>query len=177
MAVTLTEREKKFYDIIIAVVLLLIGFGFFTDWLPPYTIKVEPTETGANVYLHTRSTWLPFKSIDTFIPNVKQALPKEDRVRRGTIEILVLKTDDEQEINILRNQHDLISSYIQELRIQINDSIGNKTPFTKTVRNSDNLIDAILFFLMGIGFLLYVYLKPKKETTPDETSSGDDENN
>ena len=162
--VIITEKKESVLNIILSIVFIIIGTAFFVEGIPTKTITIVPAETQVNAYLHRRSTLPPFKSIDKFVPNVKQAiLEKETNYRTGralNYYSVVLETYDEKKINLTDSS--LLPVSWEKLQNQINESIQNKTPFTKTFREDFLFFFGLTLIIVGIFLQWYEYRKRKE---------------
>ncbi len=173
--VTISEKEQSVLNIILSIVFIIMGFAFFVEGIPKKTITIVPTETQVNVYLHRRSTWPPFKAIDAVVPNAKQAV-LEIRThytngREYKTYSVVLETYSGEKIHV--TDVSMLRKSTQKLQNQINESIQNKTYFTKTFREDFLLLFGLILIVTGIILQLYESKKRKrskeiKEAETDE---------
>jgi hypothetical protein len=162
--VTITDKEQSVLNIILSIVFIIMGIAFFVEGIPTKTITIVPTETQVNAYLHRRSTWPPFKSIDEFVSNVKQAILetkinyKKDRKYEDYL--VALETYSGKKFYVTDVSMFLVSE--QKLQNQINEAIQNKTHFTKTFREDFLLFFGLTLIIVGIILQLYESGKRKK---------------
>ncbi|MBR3627876.1 MAG: hypothetical protein IKN42_03395 [Elusimicrobia bacterium] len=161
MEIAFTEKEKKVYRIILAILFICAGLGFTSEGIFTKTVTIVPTETKVNAHLYEKTTWPPFKIIDTLIPNVKRAEMTTHYGRSGASYGVELETYNGNRSIIKVTSY--VSNFSQKLQDQINDAIKNKTYFTITFRETSTLIVGILCLVVGFSLLFYEYLKSKKE--------------
>jgi len=163
MEVEITKKEQSVLNVILSIVFIIVGIAFFIEGIPVKTIRIEHTPTGINAHLHRTSTSPPFKSLDTFIPNVKQAVLEHNSSYRGgretTYYSVALETYKGDKIFITESS--LVPFAKQELRDQINNSIQNGTPFTKTFRETFFLFFGL--FLIAVSTFVLFWEKRKRE--------------
>jgi hypothetical protein len=144
------KKEKGILKSILTIIIMIIlssgGILFFLEGLFPKILEIVPTETQVNAYLHTRSTFPPFANIEEFIPNIKQAVIKKERgTKSGTTYRVEIETYNRKSIPVTNDTWGY--AFKQELQTQINDSIRNRTPFTRKFR-------ATSYILFGIGVII-----------------------
>jgi ATP-dependent Zn protease len=158
----LSKRKSKILDDI-ALILLLFGFGLFGFFVGifPKTIEIDPTGVEVTAKLYTRSIIPPFKKKTQFISNVKQAVIVTSRGYKGRIRYRV-----ELEINNGWNVAVTASSWEYFLKNklvnQINDSIKNRTPFTKTIHEIYFMLLGIFFIILSVLFFV-MHIHERKE--------------
>ena len=148
-------QEKKVYFTIFGIFFLILGFGLIIEGCFPKTIKIEPTATGINAHIiRTDSLILPpFKKFDYVVANIKQAvIIKTDRIKHKQY-LVELETYDDNKAQI---PYDFLTYSSKEKLInQINESIQNRTPFTKTYIEVLTLLYGLFFVAAGF-FLLFL---------------------
>ena len=163
MEVKITKKEQAVLNVILSIVFIIVGIAFFIEGIPSKTITIEHTPTGINAHLHRTSTSPPFKSIDNTVKNIKKAiLEKKSRYHSGremTFYSVVLETYKGEKVYVTESS--LVPFSQQELRDQINNSIQNGTPFTKTFRESFMFFFG-LFLIVFSTFMLF-WEKRKRE--------------
>ena len=166
MEVEITKKEQSVLNVILSIVFIIVGFAFFIEGIPAKTITIEHTPTGINAHLHKTSTSPPFKSIDKTVKNIKQAILEKDTSYRSGREVtfynVALETYKGDKIFITESS--LVPFAKQELRDQINNSIQNGTPFTKTFRETFFLFFGLFLIAVSTFVLLFEKRKKEKET-------------
>lgn len=144
---------KSILTIIIMIILLLGGIIFFLEGFFPKTLEIVPTETEINAYLHTRSTFPPFENVDEFIPNIKQAIViKDTDSKGGTTYRVEIETYNRKKIPVTNDTWG--RAFKEELQTQINDSIRNRTPFTRKFRATSYIIFGICVIIIALFSIL-----------------------
>ncbi len=157
--VQITKKERSVLNIILSIVCFIVGIAFFVEGLPTKTITIDPTGPGINAHLYRRSTWPPFRKYDDFIPNIKEAVVTKDRGRSLTYYSVQLETLNNKKISVTEGS--LVLVFQKKLKDQINNSIQNKTPFTKTFRETTNLLSGLFFIVVGLFLGFYDKFKKK----------------
>jgi hypothetical protein len=161
MKTTLTEKRKKVYIIILMTVFVIYGLFCFCEGIFKKTITINPAETQINVHLYEKSIWPPFKNIDIFIQNVKQAKITTHHYRTGTCYDVELEYSNGKSRTVKYSSYAF--DFAQTLCNKINNAIENRTDLTITFRETTNLVFGIIFIVIGISFLFYEYLKSKRK--------------
>ena len=166
MEVEITKKEQSVLNVILSIVFIIVGFAFFIEGIPSKTITIEHTPTGINAHLHKTSTSPPFKSIDKTVKNIKQAILEKDTSYRSGREVtfynVALETYKGEKISV--TEFSMVPFSQQELRDQINNSIQNGTPFTKTFRETFFLFFGLFLIAVSTFVLLFEKRKKEKET-------------
>ena len=150
------ELDLTVYKILFVIFILIAAAYVFIEGLSVKTIKIIPTETEVTAYFNKKSAWLLFKEKKEVIPEIKEAVVTKQL------------------------------AYKSRLFYQINDSIQNRTPFTKTFRQTEQMFIGLFFIILCISVLLYEYIKAKSsdeylsesfEAEQEEDEYDKDENN
>jgi hypothetical protein len=160
MEIKFTEKEKKAYLMLAALLLIFAGLGFSSEGLFTKTVTINPAETQVNAYLHRRSTWPPFKNIDDVVPNVKQAVMTTNYGKYLNSYAVELETYNSKYNKSIKD-YSYLPYFAKNLQNKINEAIQNKTSFTITFRETSSVVAGLLFILAGISMLLYNSLKTK----------------
>ena len=158
------ETDLTVYKILFVIFILIVAAYVFIEGLSVKTIKIVPTETEVTAYFNKKSAWLLFKEKKEVIPEIKQAiLTKQEAYNLGLFyfHYVGLETYSGQRtlIRVIFGFEE--SSSALKLQNQINDSIQNRTPFTKTFRQTEQMFIGLFFIILCISVLLYEYIKAK----------------
>ena len=166
------ETDLTVYKILFVIFILIVAAYVFIEGLSVKTIKIVPTETEVTAYFNKKSAWLLFKEKKEVIPEIKQAiLTKQEAYNLGLFyfHYVGLETYSGQRtlIRVIFGFEE--SSSALKLQNQINDSIQNRTPFTKTFRQTEQMFIGLFFIILCISVLLYEYIKAKSDEDPSES--------
>ena len=183
------ELDLTVYKILFVIFILIAAAYVFIEGLSVKTIKIIPTETEVTAYFNKKSAWLLFKEKKEVIPEIKEAVVTKQlayKSRLFYLHFVGLETYSGQRtlIRVIFGFEE--SSSALKLQNQINDSIQNRTPFTKTFRQTEQMFIGFFFIILCISVLLYEYIKAKSsdeylsesfETEQEEDEYDKDENN
>ena len=160
------ELDLTVYKILFVIFILIVATYVFIEGLSVKTIKIVPTETEVTAYFNRKSAWLLFNEKKEVIPEIKQAIiTKQHAYKSGLfyLHYVGLETYSGQR-TLIRVIFGFDESYSAlKLKNQINDSIQNRTPFTKTFRQTEQVFIGLSFIILCISVLLYEYIKAKSD--------------
>ena len=173
------EMDLTVYKILFVIFILIAAAYVFIEGLSVKTIKIIPTETEVTAYFNKKSAWLLFKEKKEVIPEIRQAIiTKQQAYKSGLfyLHYVGLETYSGQR-TLIRVIFGFYESYSAlKLQNQINDSIQNRTPFTKTFRQTEQMFIGLFFIILCISVLLYEYIKAKRDEDPSEPFESEQEN-
>ena len=178
MEIKYTEKETVIFYLVMLIFATIGCFTFILEGIFPKEIKIEPTEKAVNAHI-IRTDGLvlpPFKKADYLIKNVKQAVIVKDKMSILAISIptygISLELYDGYKYSIMHETLGFYSSKV-ELKDQINDSIQNRTPFSKMYIEKGHLLFGIVYMLVAIPLILHGFAQLKR--IDEEGSSKTDE--
>ena len=175
------EMDLTVYKILFVIFILIVAAYVFIEGLSVKTIKIVPEETEVTAYFNKKSAWLLFKEKKEVIPEIKEAVVTKEqayKTRLFYLHFVGLETYSGQRtlIRVIFGFEE--SSSALKLQNQINDSIQNRTPFTKTFRQTEQMFVGLFFIILCISALLYEYIKAKRDeylSKPFESEQENDE--
>lgn len=173
------ELDLTVYKILFVIFILIAAAYVFIEGLSVKTIKIIPTETEVTAYFNKKSAWLLFKEKKEVIPEIKEAVVTKQlayKSRLFYLHFVGLETYSGQRtlIRVIFGFEE--SSSALKLQNQINDSIQNRTPFTKTFRQTEQMFIGLFFIILCISVLLYEYIKAKSDEALSEPFESEQEN-
>ena len=170
--------QKKQPPKLFLLIFILIGLYFFLVGFFPVKIEINPTSAGTQAQIHRKSMIPPFKTIDIFIPNVKQAVITTSRTSKGGTTYRV-------ELEDFKGYRFPITTYFSSgynskanLQDRINVSISNRTDFRHTFTQPFFTLFGSIFIIIPLIMLIavkktqnntYQQSRPRQYQVPKET--------
>ncbi len=160
-------KLKLISNTILMIIFLITGIFLLIDGSFPITIEIVPTETQVNAYIHTKTMFPPFKQIDEFIPNVREAIIATFKGgKAGTTYRVELETYNNKNFPVTNTTWGY--SFKRKLQNQINESIQNKTPFKKVFVSTSFILFGLFLILVSILSILSEFKKANKNKEIEE---------
>lgn len=170
--------QKKQPPKLFLLIFILIGLYFFLVGFFPVKVEINPTSVGTQAQIHRKSMIPPFKTIDIFIPNVKQAVITTSRTSKGGTTYRV-------ELEDFKGYRFPITTYFSSgynskanLQDRINVSITNRTDFRHTFPQPFFTLFGSIFIIIPLIMLIavkktqnntYQQSRPRQYQDPKET--------
>ncbi len=158
--------KKQILNLFILLMFVLAGLFSVAKGSFSTTIEIDPTGTEISAYVQKKAMFSPLKEPDIVIPKVYQAIMKrKNRYRKSILALfsyrVELKSSNGQFVPI--TDYSVLRYFFnRKLTNQINDSIQNRIPFTKTFREFHFAFFGVFVIVLCILFI-WVDIDYKKQ--------------
>ncbi len=157
-------RQSRGSNIVLVLILSLLGMYLLFVGLSAFTkVEIIPVRTGMQAEIHGREAFPPFGNIDLHVDDLKQAVITTRKSYKGIIKYRVELVDYIGRHFPVTDYYNADYSSQEEIQNIINDSIKNRTGYTRTFRLSNVALFGFVLIVAPIMISIIVIVRKKRK--------------